>query len=121
MLAQLTRSKICNCEAWLEPMKIYEKPSIRLHSCCPAVLLTQLGAQSPQQNSHSSAPEQNQQTPVQPNKQGKILLSQPVVVPVTVRTDPEELVPDLRRDEFRISKTHSKENRYFGADPMPIP
>ena len=87
-----------------------------------AVLFTQLRAQSPQQTPAPPAPDQNQQTPVQPNKQGKITFSvNQVVVPVTVKDGSGRLVPDLRRDEFRIFEDNVEQKiAYFGADAMPI-
>ena len=57
-----------------------------------------------------------------PNRQGKITFSvNQVVVPVTVKDGSGRLVPDLRRDEFRIFEDNVEQRiAYFGADPMPI-
>ena len=87
-----------------------------------AGLLAQLGAQSPQQIPTPPAPDQNQQAPVPQNRQGKITFSvNQVVVPVTVKDGSGGLVPDLRRDEFRIFEDNVEQRiAYFGADPMPI-
>ena len=87
-----------------------------------AVLLTQLGAQAPQQGAAPAAPEQSPQAPASQNKQGKIILPvTQVVVPVTVKDGSGRLVPDLRRDEFRIFEDNIEQKiAYFAADPTPI-
>jgi len=86
------------------------------------VLLTQLGAQAPQQGTTPAAPEQNPQSPAQPGRQGKIVFSvNQVVVPVTVKDGSGRLIADLRRDEFRIFEDNVEQRiAYFGADPTPI-
>jgi VWFA-related protein len=87
-----------------------------------AVLLTQLGAQAPQQGTPPAATEQNPQAPAPQNKQGKITIPvNQVVVPVTVKDGSGKLVPDLRRDEFRIFEDNVEQKiAYFAADPTPI-
>jgi Ca-activated chloride channel homolog len=87
-----------------------------------AVLLTQLGAQAPQQGAPPPATEQNPQAPAQPNRQGRITVPvNQVVVPVTVKDGSGKLVADLRRDEFRIFEDNVEQKiAYFGADPTPI-
>jgi VWFA-related protein len=87
-----------------------------------AGLLTQLGAQAPQQGTTPAAPEQNPQTPAPQNRQGRITIPvNQVVVPVTVKDGSGKLVPDLRRDEFRIFEDNVEQKIvYFGVDPTPI-
>ena len=86
------------------------------------MLLTQLGAQAPQQGTPPAAPEQNSQAPPQQNRQGKIVFSvNQVVVPVTVKDKSGRLIADLRRDEFRIFEDNVEQRvAYFGADAVPI-
>src|SRR5712691_2949115 len=86
------------------------------------VLLTQLGAQAPQQGTTPAAPEQDPQAPPQQNRQGRITFSvNQVVVPVTVKDGSGRLVADLRRDEFRIFEDNVEQKIvYFGAEPAPI-
>ena len=87
-----------------------------------AGLLTQMGAQEPQQDPTPAAPEQNPPAPAQPNRQGKIVFSvNQVVVPVTVKNGSGKLVADLRRDEFRIFEDNVEQKIvYFGAEATPI-
>lgn len=87
-----------------------------------AALLTQLAAQSPQQGTSPTATEQNPQAPGQPNNQGKLVIKvNEVVVPVTVKDGAGKLVPDLRRDEFRIFEDNIEQRiSSFRADVLPI-
>ena len=56
------------------------------------------------------------------NRQGRITIPvNQVVVPVTVKDGSGKLVPDLRRDEFRIFEDNVEQKIvYFGVDPTPI-
>jgi VWFA-related protein len=75
----------------------------------------QQGSAAPAQSKAPPAPAQQQQAPglrVQVNQ---------VVVPVTVKDGAGRLVPDLRRDEFRILEDDVEQRiLYFSADPVPL-
>jgi len=82
--------------------------------------ITQLEAQSPPQGAAPAAGEQNPQAP--PPQGPKLTAhSNEVIVPVTVKDGSGRIVPDLRRDEFRIFED-SVEQRIssFRADATPI-
>jgi Ca-activated chloride channel homolog len=87
-----------------------------------AAPLIQLLAQEPQQETAPPTPRQNPDVPPQQNRQGKIIIPvNQVIVPVTVKDRSGKLVPDLRRDEFRIFEDNVEQKIvYFGADPTPI-
>ena len=111
-----------NSKFGLRTMKSLRKTFLLVGGVLLTVLLTQLGAEAPQQGATSAAPEQNPQAPPQQNRQGKITFSvNQVVVPVTVKDGSGRLVADLRRDEFRIFEDNVEQKIvYFGAEPAPI-
>ena len=87
-----------------------------------SALLTRLAAQAPQQGTTPAAQQQTPQAPPQPSAQGKIVFKvNEVVVPVTVKDGAGKLVPDLRRDEFRIFEDNVEQKiDSFQAEPTPI-
>jgi Ca-activated chloride channel homolog len=106
----------------LRPMKSL-RIILALFSAAPlAALLTQLGAQTPQQGSTPAAPAQSAPAIPQPSRQAKITVPvNEVVVPVTVKDRGGRLVADLRRDEFRIFEDNVEQKiDSFQADPAPI-
>src|ERR1700687_6467485 len=77
-----------------------------------AASLAELKAQPPQDSAGSASPAQD--TPSSPQQSGvqtriRIPVDQ-VIVPVTVKDVGGRLVPDLRRDEFRIFKDNIEQN-----------
>ena len=121
-MAEVTRADKFIKKFGLRTMKSLRKTFPLVCGLLLAVLLTQLGAQAPQQGTTPAAPEQNPQSPAQPGRQGKIVFSvNQVVVPVTVKDGSGRLIADLRRDEFRIFEDNVEQRiAYFGADPTPI-
>ncbi len=121
-MAEVTRADKFIKKFGLRTMKSLRKTFPMVCGLLLAVLLTQLGAQAPQQGTTPAAPEQNPQSPAQPGRQGKIVFSvNQVVVPVTVKDGSGRLIADLRRDEFRIFEDNVEQRiAYFGADPTPI-
>jgi len=121
-VAEITRADKFIKKFGLRTMKSLRKTFPLVCGLLLAVLLTQLGAQAPQQGTTPAAPEQNPQSPAQPGRQGKIVFSvNQVVVPVTVKDGSGRLIADLRRDEFRIFEDNVEQRiAYFGADPTPI-
>src|ERR1700704_110084 len=121
-VAEVTRADEFNTKFGLRTMKSLRKTFPSVCGLLFAGLLTQLGAQAPQQGTTPAAPEQNPQTPAPPNRQGRITIPvNQVVVPVTVKDGSGKLVPDLRRDEFRIFEDNVEQKIvYFGVDPTPI-
>jgi len=121
-VAEVTRADKFIKKFGLRTMKSLRKTFPMVCGLLLAVLLTQLGAQAPQQGTTPAAPEQNPQSPAQPGRQGKIVFSvNQVVVPVTVKDGSGRLIADLRRDEFRIFEDNVEQRiAYFGADPTPI-
>jgi VWFA-related protein len=121
-VAEVTRADDFNTKFGLRAMKSLRKTFALVCGLLFAVLPTQLGAQAPQQGATPAAPEQKPQAPEPQNRQGKIIIPvNQVVVPVTVKDGSGKLVPDLRRDEFRIFEDNVEQKIvYFGADPTPI-
>ena len=121
-MAEVTRADKFIKKFGLRTMKSLRKTFPLVCGLLLAALLTQLGAQAPQQGTTPAAPEQNPQSPAQPGRQGKIVFSvNQVVVPVTVKDGSGRLIADLRRDEFRIFEDNVEQRiAYFGADPTPI-
>ncbi len=121
-MAEITRADKFIKKFGLRTMKSLRKTFPMVCGLLLAVLLTQLGAQAPQQGSTPAAPEQNPQAPAQQGRQGKIVFSvNQVVVPVTVKDGSGRLIADLRRDEFRIFEDNVEQRiAYFGAEATPI-
>ena len=89
----------------------------------PAASFAELKAQPPQDSAGSASPAQD--TPSSPQQTGvqtriRIPVDQ-VIVPVTVKDVGGRLVPDLRRDEFRIFEDNIEQKiASFRADVVPI-
>jgi Ca-activated chloride channel homolog len=79
--------------------------------------------QPPQQGSATPPPSQESPPPSQQQQQApgiKVQVNQ-VVVPVTVKDGAGRLVPDLRKDEFRILEDDVEQRIIsFGADAVPL-
>ena len=85
------------------------------------VALAPLGARTPQQT--SAPPAEAQKPAPQPPQQPPGLRVQvnQVIVPVTVKDGSGRLVPDLRKDEFRILEDNVEQKIvYFSADAVPL-
>jgi Ca-activated chloride channel family protein len=121
-VAEITRADNFNRKFGLRTMKSLRKTFPLVGGLLLAVLLTQLGAQAPQQGTTPAAPTQNPQAPPPQSAQGKIVFKvNQVVVPVTVKDRSGRLIADLRRDEFRIFEDNIEQQIvYFGAEPAPI-
>jgi Ca-activated chloride channel homolog len=80
-----------------------------------------LEAQVPQQAAPPANPAQAVQ-PLQADNQVRIVVPvNQVIVPVTVKDGAGRLVPDLRRDEFRIFEDNVEQRiAFFRADPVPL-
>ena len=87
-----------------------------------AVSLAKLGAQAPEQNPAPPAAPQGQQPPPQQGAPTRITIPvNVVVVPVTVKDGSGHLVPDLRRDEFRIFEDNIEQKiSYFSVEVFPL-
>jgi Ca-activated chloride channel homolog len=113
-----------NMKFGLRTMKSLRKTLLLVCGILLAAPLAQLLAQPPQQGATPAptAPQQTTDAPQQQNRQGKIIIPvNQVVVPVTVKDRSGKLIPDLRRDEFRIFEDNVEQKIvYFGADPTPI-
>jgi VWFA-related protein len=121
-VAEVTCADDFNTKFGLRTMKSLRKTFALVCGLLFAGLPTQLDAQAPQQGATPAAAEQNPQTPGPQNRQGRIIIPvNQVVVPVTVKDGSGKLVPDLRRDEFRIFEDNVEQKIvYFGVDPTPI-
>ncbi len=106
----------------MRPMKSLRKTLPLVCAILLAALLTQLGAQTPQQDTTPSAQQQSPPAPPPQSGQGKIVFKvNEVVVPVTVKDRSGRLVADLRRDEFRIFEDNVEQRLiHFAAEPAPI-
>jgi Ca-activated chloride channel family protein len=84
--------------------------------------ITHLDARSPQQGSSSAAQEQNPQAPPQQPVAAKIVVPvNQVIVPVIVKDGGGRLVPDLRKDDFRIFEDNIEQRiGYFSAEAFPL-
>lgn len=81
------------------------------------------GARTPQQTSLPPAQKQTASpASSQPQQQpGLVVRVNQVIVPVTVKDGSGRLVPDLRKDEFRILEDHVEQKIvYFSADAVPL-
>src|SRR5260370_33000924 len=87
-----------------------------------AAWLTHLSSEAHGQGSAPASQEQS--SPVRTQQGAPATIRIPVnqvIVPVTVKDGGGRLVPDLRRDEFRIFEDNVEQRiAYFGAEPTPI-
>src|SRR5438046_1901313 len=83
-----------------------------------ALSLLPLSARTPQQGFAAAAQAQNPQPPPQqPQQPGVRVQVEQVIVPVTVKDGSGRLVPDLRKDEFRILEDNVEQRIVsFSAD-----
>ena len=91
-----------------------------------AVLAMALGflplrARTPQQSSPPPAQAQKSAAPPQQPQPGVVVRVNQVIVPVTVKDGSGRLVPDLRKDEFRILEDDVEQKIvYFSAEAVPL-
>jgi VWFA-related protein len=85
-----------------------------------ATSITPLDARSPRQGSAPAAQEQSPQAP--PQQAAKIVVPvNQVIVPVIVKDGGGRLVPDLRKDDFRIFEDNIEQRiGYFSAEAFPL-
>ena len=104
-------------------MKSLRKTILLVCGLLLAAALTRLGAQSPEQGTTPAAPGQSPQVPA-PQNGAQTIIRIPVdqvIVPVTVKDGAGRLVPDLRRDEFRVFEDNIEQKiASFRADVVPI-
>jgi VWFA-related protein len=88
-----------------------------------ATSITPLGAQAPQQAA-GSAPAAQSPQPAAPQSDGQARIRVPVnqvIVPVIVKDGGGRLVPDLRKDDFRIFEDNIEQRiGYFSAEAFPL-
>jgi len=84
--------------------------------------LTRLDARGPQQGSTPAAQEQNPTAPPQQGGPAKIVVPvDQVIVPVIVKDRTGRIVPDLRKDEFRIFEDNIEQRiSYFSVEAFPL-
>jgi Ca-activated chloride channel homolog len=82
----------------------------------------QLSARTRQQGSGAAAPAQNPPAPPQQEQQPRLIFNvNQVVVPVIVKDNAGRLVPDLRKDEFRILEDNVEQKIvFFSAEAFPL-
>ena len=106
----------------LRTMKSLRKSSLLAGVVLLSLSLTKLGAQAPEQGSTPASPTQGQQPAPQQGAPTRITVpANLVVVPVTVKDSSGHLVPDLRRDEFRIFEDNIEQRvSYFSVEVIPL-
>jgi Ca-activated chloride channel family protein len=104
----------------LRTMKSLRKTLCYAGGLLLAACITQLEAQSPPQGAAPAAKEQNPQAPA-PQGPKLTVRTNEVIVPVTVKDGSGRIVPDLRRDEFRIFEDSVEQKvSSFRAEATPI-
>jgi Ca-activated chloride channel family protein len=103
-------------------MKSLRKSSLLTGVVLLALSLAKLGAQAPEQGSPPASAPQGQQPAPQQGAPARITVpANLVVVPVTVKDSSGHLVPDLRRDEFRIFEDNIEQRvSYFSVEVIPL-
>jgi len=106
----------------LRTMKSLRKSSLLAGVVLLSLSLTKLGAQAPEQGSTPASPAPGQQPAPQQGAPARITVpANLVVVPVTVKDSSGHLVPDLRRDEFRIFEDNIEQKvSYFSVEVIPL-
>ena len=106
----------------LRTMKSLRKTVLMAGALLFAARFAYVGAQAARQGSAPAGQEQNPSAPAQQGGPATIRIPvNQVIVPVTVKDGGGRLVPDLRRDEFRIFEDNVEQRiAYFGAEPTPI-
>jgi Ca-activated chloride channel homolog len=104
----------------LRTMKSLRKTLFFAVALLLATSATHLDARSPNQGSASAAQEQKPQAP--PQQAAKIVVPvNQVIVPVIVKDGGGRLVPDLRKDDFRIFEDKIEQRiGYFSAEAFPL-
>jgi Ca-activated chloride channel family protein len=104
-------------------MKSLRKTLLMAGGLLLAASFVWLEAQVPQQAAPPATPVQDPQPPLQADSSQvriRIPVNQ-VIVPVTVKDGAGRLVPDLRKDEFRIFEDNVEQKiAFFRADPVPL-
>ena len=87
-----------------------------------ALSLFQLSARARQQGSGAAAAAQNPPAPPQQEQQPRLIFNvNQVVVPVIVKDSAGRLVPDLRKEEFRILEDNVEQRIvFFSAEAFPL-
>jgi len=106
----------------LRIMKSLRKILLPVAAALIALSLLPLAARVPQQPASPSGQVQNPPPPQQQRQQpGIVVRVNQVVVPVTVKDSSGRLVPDLRRDEFRIFEDNVEQRIVsFSAEAVPL-
>ncbi len=112
-----------NAKFGLRTMKSLRKTVVAVAAALLALSLLPLAARTPRQAAEPAPQAQNptppQQQPQQPPRI-RVPVNQ-VVVPVTVKDNSGRLVPDLRRDEFRIFEDNVEQKIvFFSAEAVPL-
>jgi Ca-activated chloride channel family protein len=122
-VAEITRADNFDKKFGLRTMKSLRKTLLIATTLFLAATFTAMHAQPPGQESGNPAPVQGAPSPAQ---QGgaptriRIPVNQ-VIVPVTVKNSAGKLVPDLRRDDFRIFEDNVEQKiASFQADAIPL-
>jgi Ca-activated chloride channel family protein len=104
-------------------MKSLRKTMFVASAVLLAASTTQVGAQAPQQAPGSAPAAQNPQ-PTPPQSDGQARIRVPVnqvIVPVIVKDGGGRLVPDLRKDDFRVFEDNIEQRiGYFSAEAFPL-
>jgi VWFA-related protein len=103
-------------------MKSLRKIFLPVSFLLVALSLFELDARSRQQGSGTPPPAQNPQAPPQQEQQPRLVFSvNQVVVPVIVKDSSGRLVPDLRKEEFRILEDNVEQKiAFFSAEAFPL-
>src|SRR5215470_3637036 len=112
-----------NTKFGLRPMKSLRKTVPAVAAAVLALSLLPLAARTPQQAAapppQAKNPAPTQQQPQQPPAI-RVPVNQ-VVIPVTVKDGSGRLVPDLRKEEFRILEDNVEQRIvFFSADAVPL-
>jgi VWFA-related protein len=122
-VAESTRADNFHTKFGLRTMKSLRKTVWMAGAVLLASSLAAMKAQQPQQRSGSASSAQDAESSPQQNS-GQTRIRIPVdqvIVPVTVKDGAGRLVPDLRRDEFRIFEDNIEQKiASFRADAIPI-
>jgi VWFA-related protein len=122
-VAEITRADNFNTKFGLRTMKSLRKTVLTASTLLLAATFVELKAQRPQDGAGSASAAQDAPTsPQQSGAQTRIRIPvDQVIVPVTVKDGAGRLVPDLRRDEFRILEDNVEQKiASFRADVVPI-
>jgi len=103
-------------------MKSLRKTFLPASFALVALSLIQLNAHTRQQGSGTPAQAQNPSAPPQQEQPPRLIFNvNQVVVPVTVKDGAGRLVPDLRREEFRVLEDNVEQKIvFFSAEAFPL-